>query len=340
MKILVTGGCGYIGSHTIVDLIENGFDVVSIDNLCNSDESVLEGIERITGVKVKNYAIDLSANVDLVDILKAEGHIDGIIHFAALKAVGESTKLPLEYYQNNLNSLIRVLDYMDKSDIKHFIFSSSCTVYGNTAEHPVTESTNLQKAESPYGNTKQIGEDIISDWVKTNTKSAICLRYFNPAGAHSSCLIGESPINPPQNLVPIITETAVGVRDHFTVFGNDYDTRDGSCIRDFIHVMDLADAHTKAMQQLLEQLNDEQLDFYNLGSGNGVSVLEAITGFEQVNNIKLNYSLGARREGDVIAIYADYSKAKKHLKWEPRRNIEDIMRDAWAWEQKRRNKES
>ena len=334
-KILVTGGTGYIGSHTLVDLIEAGFEVISVDNYINSDAKPLESIKEITGIQVKNYAVDLCDAKALKEVFEENTDIEGIIHFAALKSVGDSVADPVLYFRNNLVGLINLIECTLKYKIKNFIFSSSCTVYGNTEELPVTESTPEQEAESPYGRTKQIGEKMLKDaFNNTNTK-CIALRYFNPAGAHSSIKLGESPVNKALNLVPVITETAIGKRDGMTVFGKDYDTRDGSCIRDYIHVMDLADAHTKAVKYLLG--NDQLINFdtYNLGIGNGVSVIEAINAFEKVSGQKLNYEMGDRREGDVIAIYADYSKAKNNLGWTPKYGIEDIMDTAWKWEQAR-----
>jgi len=334
-KILVTGGTGYIGSHTLVDLIEAGFEVISVDNYINSDAKPLESIKEITGIQVKNYAVDLCDAKALKEVFEENTDIEGIIHFAALKSVGDSVADPVLYFRNNLVGLINLIECTLNYKIKNFIFSSSCTVYGNTEELPVTESTPEQEAESPYGRTKQIGEKMLKDaFNNTNTK-CIALRYFNPAGAHSSIKLGESPVNKALNLVPVITETAIGKRDGMTVFGKDYDTRDGSCIRDYIHVMDLADAHTKAVKYLLG--NDQLINFdtYNLGIGNGVSVIEAINAFEKVSGQKLNYEMGDRREGDVIAIYADYSKAKNNLGWTPKYGIEDIMDTAWKWEQAR-----
>lgn len=335
-KILVTGGCGYIGSHTLVDLINHGFDVVSIDNLSNSDESVLGAIHKITAKKIKNYTVDLTNKTELLKVFKAETNIAGVIHFAALKAVGESVQEPLKYYANNLGGLIHLLDAMNQFDVQPLIFSSSCSVYGNAEKLPVTEDTPWQPAESPYGRTKQMGEEIINDTlVAFPNLKAIYLRYFNPAGAHESALMGESPINEANNLVPVITETAIGKRSSMTVFGTDYPTRDGSCIRDYIHIMDLANAHTKALQYLLNpQLETRKLVF-NLGIGEGVTVMEAIRAFEKVSGQKLNYVLGGRRPGDVVAIYANSQHAASVLGWQPTRNIEEIMASAWQWEKAR-----
>lgn len=332
-KILVTGGCGYIGSHTLVDLIDNGFDVISADNNVNSDPSVLKGIEAITGKKVKNYAIDLADLEATKEIFIENPDLAGIIHFAARKSVAESVEEPLAYFRNNVNSLLNMLECMKKFKVNNFIFSSSCTVYGNPDAIPVTEETPFKPAESPYGRTKQMGEHILEDFSKTYQHiNSISLRYFNPAGAHESALIGESSFNKGWFLVPAITETASGKRDQLTVNGTDYDTKDGSCIRDYIHVMDLANAHTKALQYLINQPQTINYDVFNLGIGQGVSVLEAIHAFEKVNKVPLNYKLGARRAGDVIAIYANSGKAEKLLGWKPKRRIEEIMATAWAWE--------
>lgn len=335
-KVLVTGGCGYIGSHTIVDLIDNGFEVISVDNFSNSDEKVLDGIEAITGKRVKNYAIDLSWQDATEQIFKEHPDIEGIIHFAAFKSVGDSVQYPIEYFRNNLNSLLNILAAMDFFDVKHLIFSSSCSVYGNSAELPVTENTPLQNAESPYARTKQMGEQIIEDFAKVHSNhNSIMLRYFNPAGAHSSALIGEAPSNKASNLVPVITETAIGKREGMMVFGDDYETRDGSCIRDYIHVMDLANAHTKALQYLIKQKNTSNLEIFNLGIGEGVTVLEAIHAFMKVTGKQLNYQIGERRPGDVVAIYANNELATQKLNWWPERDINDIMHSAWEWEKNR-----
>ncbi len=335
-KVLVTGGCGYIGSHTLVDLIENGYEVVSIDNLSNSSEEVLDGIEEITGKRIRNYKVNLVDRASTFDVFEENPDISGIIHFAALKAVGESVEKPLLYFQNNLISMINILEAMRTFQVPHLIFSSSCSVYGNADELPVTEETPLKEAESPYARTKQMCEHIIQDSLhQFKHLNAILLRYFNPAGAHESALIGESPINKANNLVPVITETAIGKRDKMTVFGADYPTRDGSCIRDYIHVMDLANAHTKALDYLLKGENEKNVDIFNVGIGEGVSVLEAVRAFEKVTGKALNYEIGPRRPGDVIAIYANKNKTEQLLGWAPKRNIEDIMLTAWAWEQKR-----
>lgn len=335
-KILVTGGCGYIGSHTIVDLLDHGFEVVSADNLSNSNAAALDGVAAITGQHIQNYPIDLCDMDATRRIFQEHPDIQGVIHFAALKLVGESVTQPLHYYRNNLISLMNLLSSMEEAGITNLIFSSSCSVYGNTLALPVTEATPRQEAESPYARTKQIGEDILQDYARAFPHSrSILLRYFNPAGAHESALIGEDPSNPASNLVPVITETAAGKRPELVVFGDDYPTRDGSNIRDYIHVMDLANAHTKALQFLLSGHASEPCSVFNLGIGAGVSVLEAIHAFETATGVKLNYRIGPRRAGDVIAIYANYDKAARILGWQPTRNISDIMRSAWAWEQKK-----
>lgn len=335
-KILVTGGCGYIGSHTIVDLLDHGFEVVSADNLSNSNAAALDGVAAITGQHIQNYPIDLCDMDATRRIFQEHPDIQGVIHFAALKLVGESVTQPLHYYRNNLISLMNLLSSMEEAGITNLIFSSSCSVYGNTLALPVTEATPRQEAESPYARTKQIGEDILQDYARAFPHSrSILLRYFNPAGAHESALIGEDPSNPASNLVPVITETAAGKRTELVVFGDDYPTRDGSNIRDYIHVMDLANAHTKALQFLLSGHASEPCSVFNLGIGAGVSVLEAIHAFETATGVKLNYRIGPRRAGDVIAIYANYDKAARILGWQPTRNISDIMRSAWAWEQKK-----
>ena len=330
--ILVTGGCGYIGSHTVVDLLENGYGVVSVDDLSNSTEAVLDGIEQITGQRVANHRIDL-ADREATLRLFAEHDFAGVIHFAAHKSVGESVEEPLKYFRNNLNSLLNVIEGMEQSGCRNLIFSSSCSVYGNAEELPVTEQTPRLEAESPYARTKQMGEDILADYCRAHAEfRAVLLRYFNPAGAHPSVAIGEASANPASNLVPVITETAIGKRSKMTVFGDDYDTRDGSCVRDYIHVSDLAHAHTLALDRLLAQRQATNLELFNLGIGAGVTVLEAIQAFERVTGQNLNYEIGPRRPGDVVAIYADKTLATRELGWEPRFGIEEIMRTAWAWE--------
>lgn len=334
-KILVTGGCGYIGSHTIVDLLENGFDVVCVDNLHNATEAPLAGVEKITGKRITNHPIDLADRVATLDFFDAH-HFDGVIHFAAYKLVGESTQKPLSYFRNNLNSLLNVIEGQQRKGNANLVFSSSCSVYGNATELPVTEETPRMDAESPYARTKQMGEDILTDVCRAHPDfAAVLLRYFNPAGAHESGLMGESPSNQPSNLVPVITEVAAGKREKMTVFGTDYPTRDGSCVRDYIHVMDLAHAHTLALEYLLAGKAKENPSLFNLGIGAGLSVLEVIKAFENASGLRLNYELGPRRAGDVVAIYADNKKARRELGWIPARNVDTIMSTAWAWEQVR-----
>ncbi len=333
MRILVTGGCGYIGAHTIVDLIENGFEVVSIDNLINGSLDALTGIEAITGVKVNNLNIDLCNYEATLSALHGQ-HFDGIIHFAALKSVHESVVNPTLYYHNNINSLLTALKIADKLQIPNFVFSSSCSVYGNSKDLPVTEETILQTSESPYAATKQMGEHIIKDFSKNSKTKFILLRYFNPGGAHSSILIGEPLKNKPQNLVPAITQCAVGISERMKVWGADYNTKDGSCVRDYIHVSDIANAHTLGLHYLMNGVQTTNCDIFNLGTGNGITVLEAINSFEKVSGLKLNYIIGPRREGDVVEIYANNDKAKALLNWECKYDIDDIMASAWAWQQK------
>lgn len=338
MKVLVTGGTGYIGSHTIIDLIENGYEVVCADNGINSDTSSLAAIKKITGVDVPYFHVDLCDLNASETIFIAHPDIIGIIHFAALKSVGESVEKPLLYFRNNLESLINILDLSIKYGTKAFIFSSSCTVYGDVERSPVDENTPWQEAASPYGRTKQIGEQIVTDSLKNTDVKSILLRYFNPAGAHPTALLGESPINPPQNLVPIITETAIGKRNKMTVFGNDYPTRDGSCVRDYIHVCDLARAHTLSLKYILEGKQKQPNEIFNVGIGNGLSVLEVITAFESLTGQKLNYDIGDRRPGDVMSIYSNHNKATEKLGWIPEMDVADIMNTAWAWEMKRTGK--
>jgi len=332
MKVLVTGGCGYIGSHTIVDLINNGFDVVSVDSNIRSSTQLLEGVEKITGKKVRNYKVDLCNLEDTHAVFHENRDIVGVIHFAALKTVPESVSEPLLYFHNNLTSLTNVLKCVKEFNIPNMVFSSSCSVYGNTNVLPVVEETPLGEAQSPYARTKQMGEQIIEDYSRVNSTQSILLRYFNPVGAHPSALIGELPLGKPDNLVPVITQTAIGKIPKLTVFGHNYDTRDGSCIRDYIYVMDIANAHTRALQYLIDKKNKTNCEVFNLGTGNGVTVLEAIKAFEKISGVKLNYELGPDRPGDVIAIYANNTKAKSYLGWEPKTGIEDMMRTAWQWE--------
>ncbi len=335
-KVLVTGGCGYIGSHTLVDLIQNDFEVLSVDNLSNAYAKSLDGVENITGKKVKNINIDLADAAACDQLFKDHPEIEGVIHFAALKAVGESVEKPFWYFKNNLNSLLNVADCCVKYGVNSLIFSSSCSVYGNATDLPVTEDTPFMEAESPYARTKQMGEQMLTDIChRFKDLNVILLRYFNPAGAHSSNEIGEEPIKAGLNLIPVITETAIGIREKTMVYGSDYDTRDGSCIRDYIHVMDLANAHTKAVEYLFDKRQESNCEVYNLGIGEGVSVLEAIQAFESESGKKLNYVLGPRRAGDVVSIYSNYEKAADRLGWQPKFGIKEIMRTAWNWEVKR-----
>lgn len=332
-KILVTGGTGYIGSHTAVELINEGFEVIIIDNLCNSDRKVIDSIARITGTKPRLEIIDICDAGRLRSFFDSTPGISAIIHFAALKAVGESVNKPLEYYRNNLMSLINLLDAMNEHRIANLVFSSSCTVYGQPETLPVTESTPLQPATSPYGNTKQIGEEIIIDTVASGAAvKAISLRYFNPIGAHPSALIGEQPMGIPQNLVPYITQTAIGIRDELKIFGNDFDTPDGYCIRDYLHVVDLAKAHAVAVKRLVEGKNKSQFEVFNLGSGTGVSVMEAVESFERVSGQKLKYRIAARRAGDIEKIWADPTYANTELGWKTESTLDEAMKTAWDWE--------
>lgn len=333
-KILVTGGLGFIGSHTVVELQNNGYDVVIIDDLSNSSIDILDRITTITGKKPEFEQIDLKEKAKVSAFFKNHNDIKGIIHFAASKAVGESVDNPLMYYENNINTLVYVLQELKKLDQANFIFSSSCTVYGQADELPITENAPVKKAESPYGNTKQIGEEIISDTCKVNPKlKSIALRYFNPIGAHESANIGELPIGVPQNLVPFITQTGIGLREQLSVFGDDYPTPDGTCIRDYIHVVDLAKAHVVALERLLQNKNESNYETFNLGTGTGSSVLEVIQSFERVTGQLLNYKIADRRAGDVIAAYADTSKANNKLGWKAQLTLDDAMKSAWKWEQ-------
>jgi UDP-glucose 4-epimerase len=334
MKILVTGGVGFIGSHTVVELDKAGFEPVIVDNLYNSDLNVLKGIKEITGKDFAFYNIDCN-DIEKVRSLFDKEKFDGVIHFAAYKAVGESVEKPLEYYENNLISLLVLLRVMKEFDVKNFVFSSSCTVYGQPEQLPVTELTPRQPATSPYGNTKAIAEDIIRDHVHSAPGvKAICLRYFNPIGAHESSLIGELPNGVPSNLVPYITQTAAGLRKSLTVFGNDYDTADGTCIRDFIHVVDLAKAHVKALELLDQEKQPNFYDVFNVGTGEGYTVLELINTFQEVNGVKLNYTIGPRREGDVEKIYAQSDKVNNVMKWKAEKTMAEALRDAWNWQLK------
>jgi len=336
MGILVTGGLGFIGSHTVVALQEKGFEVVIVDNLSNSSETVLDGIESITGKRPIFENLDLRDKA-AVQSLFARHDISGIIHFAASKAVGESVENPLLYYENNVGALVYLLQELVKKENAPFIFSSSCTVYGQAVKMPITEDAPVQPALSPYGNTKQIGEEIIRDTAHATHLTGILLRYFNPIGAHPSAAIGELPLGVPQNLVPFITQTAMGLRAELSVFGNDYPTQDGTCVRDYIHVVDLAEAHVTALQRLLKKQNTEKVEVFNLGTGKGSSVLEVIHSFERVSGKKLPYKIVPRRPGDVTEAYADTSKARDILGWTARHSLDEAIASAWRWEQKVRS---
>jgi UDP-glucose 4-epimerase len=338
-KVIDTGGTGYIGSHTAVELIADGFEVVIIDNLYNSDITVLDGIQAITGIRPKFYDYDICDRCKLSEVFVAEGRIDAIVHFAAYKAVGESVHKPLDYYRNNLVSLMNLLDMMEQHGTPAIVFSSSCTVYGQPDKLPVTETSPVKEAESPYGYTKQAGEIIIRDTMAARkTQRAVSLRYFNPIGAHPTAYLGELPRGVPENLVPFITQTAIGLRDEFRVFGNDYDTPDGSCIRDYLHVVDLAKAHVVALKRLIEERNKENYEVFNLGAGTGVSVLEAIAAFERATGEKVKYTIAPRREGDIEKIWADPSLANRELHWKTEITLDEAMETAWRWEKKIRNK--
>ncbi|HEY5689111.1 MAG TPA: UDP-glucose 4-epimerase GalE [Yeosuana sp.] len=333
-KILVTGGLGFIGSHTVVELQNEGYEVVIIDDLSNSSIKVLDGITAITGKKPIFEKLDLKEKSGVEAFFKKHHDIKGVIHFAASKAVGESVQEPLLYYENNISTLVYILKELKKLPEASFIFSSSCTVYGQADELPITENAPVKQAESPYGNTKQIGEEIIRDTCKVIPSiKAIALRYFNPVGAHESGKIGELPIGVPQNLVPFITQTAIGIREQLSVFGDDYPTPDGTCIRDYIHVVDLAKAHVVALKRLLENKNKSNYETFNLGTGTGSSVLEVIHSFERVSGEKLNYKIVGRREGDIVSAYAETTKANKELGWKSGLTLDDAMRSAWKWEQ-------
>ena len=338
MKILVTGGLGFIGSHTVVELQIEGFEVVIIDNLSNTSLSVLDGIQNITGKVPAFEKLDLREKDKVQDFFRRHKDIDGVIHFAASKAVGESVGNPLLYYENNINVLVYILQELEKKPTANLIFSSSCTVYGQAEKMPITEDSSVQAAMSPYGNTKQIGEEIIIDAAKASSINAILLRYFNPIGAHPSAEIGELPIGVPQNLVPFITQTGIGLRNELLVYGDDYPTIDGTCVRDYIHVVDLAKAHVLALQRLLDKKNLEKLEVFNLGTGKGSSVLEVIQAFEKVSGMKLPYRIVARREGDVTSTYAATDKANTVLGWKTQSTLEEAMASAWKWEQKVRQR--
>jgi UDP-glucose 4-epimerase len=340
MKIVVTGGLGFIGSHTVVELQNENFEVVIIDNLSNSSLEVLEGIERITGKKPVFEQIDLRDKASVQDFFKRHADVAGVIHFAASKAVGESVQNPLLYYENNIASLVYLLQELQQKEDANIIFSSSCTVYGQAKTMPIAESTPIQAAMSPYGNTKQIGEEIIADVTKVSGINAILLRYFNPIGAHPSAEIGELPIGVPQNLVPFITQTGIGLRASLSVYGSDYPTVDGTCVRDYIHVVDLAKAHVIALKRLVDKKNLDKLEFFNLGTGKGSSVLEVITAFEKTSGQKLPYTIVGRREGDVTSAYANTEKANTVLGWKTISTLDEAISSAWKWEQKIRKSNS
>ncbi len=334
-KILVTGGTGYIGSHTVVELQASGYDVIVVDDLSNSSIDVLENIKKLSGIKPEFEQFDLADTAKTDDFFSRNEGIDAIIHFAASKAVGESVEVPLKYYRNNLVSLINLLDCQRKYGIKNIVFSSSCTVYGQPDILPVTELTPRKDAESPYGNTKRVNEDILSDTITAHPEiTGIALRYFNPIGAHPSALIGELPLGVPQNLVPFITQTAAGLRDELKVFGDDYNTVDGSAVRDYINVVDLAKAHVVAIERLLKGKNKKNYEIFNLGTGNGLSVLEVVKGFEKATGVKLNYKIVGRRSGDIEKIWADTSFANEELGWKAEKSLEETLLSAWLWEKK------
>lgn len=335
MKILITGGAGYIGSHTIIEILQHtDWEIISLDNYSNSSEETYDRIEKITGKRVQYYNVDLKNLAETQRVFDENLDIEGIIHFAAFKAVGESVEQPLMYYDNNINGFTNILRCQEKYKVPNLIFSSSCSVYGNTTELPVTEETPLEKTESPYAYTKRIGEMMVDDFIKANKGlRAMSLRYFNPVGAHITGFNGELSIVRPNNLVPFITQTAIGKIKSLTVYGSDYATKDGTCVRDYIHVSDIANAHVLALDYLLNEDVTLNHDIINLGTGVGVTVLEAIHAFEKVSGVKLNYTIGERRDGDVAAIYANNEKARKLLGWTPQYNLEDMMLSAWKWEQ-------
>jgi UDP-glucose 4-epimerase len=334
-KILVTGGLGFIGSHTVVELQKKGFDVVIIDDLSNTRIEVLDGITAITNIRPEFVQMDLKDRENVVSFFK-EHSIDGVIHFAASKAVGESVEQPLKYYENNISTLVYLLKGMIENKVAHLIFSSSCTVYGQADELPITENAPVKKAESPYGNTKQIGEEIIHDVTKVEDLKAIALRYFNPIGAHESVQIGELPLGVPQNLIPFVTQTAAGIREELSVFGDDYPTPDGTAVRDYIHVVDLAKAHIVAMERLLAAKNRSKMEYFNLGTGTGSSVLDVINAFKKANGIDINYKIVARREGDITAAYANTELANKELGWKAELGLEEALASAWQWQLKQK----
>jgi|TARA_B110000971_G_scaffold149117_1_gene152432 UDP-glucose 4-epimerase len=331
-RILVTGGLGFIGSHTVVELQNEGFDVVIIDDLSNTTLKVLDSITEITGIRPTFHNIDLRIKNDVKAFFEMH-KMDGIIHFAAFKAVGDSVQNPLDYYENNIGSLVYILQEIRDRKLDNFIFSSSCTVYGQADELPITENAPIKKAESTYGNTKQIGEEIIQDTCKAHKLNAIALRYFNPIGAHESIKIGELPLGVPQNLIPFVTQTAAGIRKELSVYGDDYPTADGTAVRDYIHVVDLAKAHIAALQRLINKNNKQNFEFYNVGTGIGSSVLEVINTFEKASGKPLNYKIVGRREGDITAAYANTAKANKELNWKTEKSLAEGLASAWKWQQ-------
>lgn len=332
-KVIVTGGAGYIGSHTVVELVHAGYEPIIVDNFVNAEKSAIKGIEKILGHKVKVYEGDCGSVEFMQKVITQEENISGIIHFAAYKAVGESVAQPLKYYRNNIDTLLSLLELMGGHAIPHLVFSSSCTVYGQPDILPVTEESPKKPAESPYGNTKQICEEIMEDTVKSGMQiKAVALRYFNPIGAHESAEIGELPLGVPNNLVPFVTQTAAGIREKLTVFGNDYDTHDGTCLRDYIHVVDLARAHVSALQYLEKKVEDSSYDVFNIGTGEGSTVLDVIKTFKEVNDVNLNYVIGPRRPGDVEKVYAEVSQANAALQWKASLTLADALKDAWRWQ--------
>ena len=334
-KILVTGGLGYIGSHVVVELQNKGYEVVIIDDLSNSSLEVLDSIFEITGIKPTFEKIDLKEKQLVIEFFNRHSDLNGIIHFAASKAVGESVNDPLKYYENNIHSLVYILQKLNNLAAPKLIFSSSCTVYGQADQLPISENASIKEPESPYGNTKKIGEQIIKDSCKANASlQTIVLRYFNPIGAHASANIGELPIGTPQNLVPFITQTGIGIREKLSIFGNDYPTPDGTCIRDYIHVVDLAKAHVVAMERLLDKKNSQNYEVYNIGTGKGSSVLEVVEAFETVSGVKLNYAFAERRVGDIISAFADTRKANNVLGWKSELTLKEALASAWEWEKK------
>jgi UDP-glucose 4-epimerase len=331
--ILVTGGTGYIGSHTVVELLNRNYKVVIADNLSNSHVEVLDAIQQITGKKPEFAKTDLADKIACAELFR-NYTFDAVIHFAALKAVNESVNKPLEYYRNNLDSLLNLLELCIEKNVRHLVFSSSCSVYGNAETLPIDEHTPVQPAQSPYANTKKIGEDILRDVAEVSALKIIALRYFNPVGAHSSALIGEYPLGTPLNLFPVVMQTAAGLRDEMLVYGDDYDTPDGSCIRDYIHVMDVAAAHVNAIERMLEGKNKSAYELYNIGTGQGLSVLEIVKAFEKITGVKVNYRITERRVGDVVQIYADIRKANNELGWKAVRTLDEMISSSWKWQQK------